>query len=156
MSSTLDDNDPTWQFFHDENHRVEQVARAALDSIGWKLPLLTARVALRRGAGMADPTCVAMWCVQLTGIQPEVRHCVALGDDATKMIDKFARTFEKLRSNKPLIEYEGELAEQALEAFENMHANHDTRQSVVLNDIIVTQCLDCGVEFREFYVKNSL
>jgi len=50
--------------------------------------------------------------------------------------------------------YEGmDAANHALEQFEREHSGHRRVQELVSDNLIITRCLDCDVEFREHYTR---
>jgi len=156
MASELDES--IWQFFKDDG-RVNQAAGEALKRIQWDPQILWTRIAERRGSGMMDARCVEIWCVKLMGVEPEIRHCYSMleKDRRGEMVDKFAATFEALRSGSPERRvYEGmEAAAEGLSRFEREHFGHRQRQAMIGDDVIVTKCLDCDSEFREYYSQEK-
>jgi len=101
MSSTMQLDERTWEFFKDSKEHVKGIVEKALHRIDWSVPITWTRLAGRRGAGAGDATCIEVWCAKLADIEPEVRICRSAYDSEAEMVDKFAATFEAFRSGNP-------------------------------------------------------
>jgi hypothetical protein len=100
MSSTMKLDADYWDFHPDEDRRVEMAAVEALLQICWNIPIVFAQRALSRGGGGVNAACLEVWCVKLAGVEPEIRHCFDIRerDPKVDMVNKFAATFEAVRS----------------------------------------------------------
>ena len=152
MISMMDLDETKWQFF-DDNGSVRNAAEAALAQIGWQQRIFSTRIARRRSGSM-DSGCIAVWCVDLDGVQPEARLCLSSrdADPEGAMVHKFASTFDALRdalrTGQPFIQvYEGELeASAAWKAFRVLHDGHQTATYSMGGRWFVKRCESCHEE----------
>jgi hypothetical protein len=161
MRSTKDLDDKFWQLFADTSGKVEAAAKEALRRIGWDACIFFTRLALRRGSGAIDATCIEVWCVNLAAVDIEVRHCLSMrdSDPMAEMVNKFAASFEALRhpgDSLPVVTfYEGmEATSSAMLQFQRDHAGHNT-SSGPSGNLIVTRCFDCNKEFVEDFTQSA-
>ncbi len=100
MSSTMELDESKWQFFKDADQKIEHTAEEALRQIGWDATMAWTRRALLRGSGAVSGECIEVWCVKLSGVEPEFRICRSFHDfhEPAEMTAKFAAKFEEFRS----------------------------------------------------------